>query len=120
MKYDKKKDQIRYDVKPTDSIYPYCVDVRYSNAQLEVISDGIEVGVDVTVYANPDIPASTMRQILGSLMKCTHEFTLSYLDGDERKSHRIFARTKKGALDTFKFASPDKPVIEVAFTSDIQ
>lgn len=46
----------------------YCEDTRYSEAQLEYIRYGVENGIDVSTYANPNIPADEMRKLLGGLL----------------------------------------------------
>lgn len=46
----------------------YCEDIRYSESQLEYIRYGIENGIDVSTYANPNIPEDEMRKLLGELL----------------------------------------------------
>ncbi len=52
-----------------EKLRKYANDVRFSNAQLTLIRYGIENGIDVTIYANPDIPEECMKQIFYALKK---------------------------------------------------
>lgn len=68
MNYTESESPQRYYGLQDDTLKPYCEDMRYSEEQLEFIRYGIENGVDVSIYANPDIPADDMRKIFGELI----------------------------------------------------
>lgn len=87
-----------------DSDNKFAKDVRFSNKQLEVIRHGIECGIDVSVYANPEIPAKIMQDIL-CYLKSSRYFTVRYRESiyvDAVKEWYKFAKSKDEALDIFK------------------
>lgn len=75
MGYSRSKETERYYGMQDPAMRSYCEDPRYSEAQLVIIRYGIENDIDVSEYADPDIPANDMREIWSRLRqdKCKKE-----------------------------------------------
>lgn len=83
-------------------------DVRFSNAQLEIIRYGIECGIDYKIYANPEIPEDIMNAIFNCLNHIRN-FSVRYLDNDKVICFAYYkTHTKAEALDKFYEEYPDR------------
>lgn len=113
MKYNPKTDTERYYVKDTPKLKEFADDVRYSNRQLEYIRFGLEAGIDVTPYANPDIPADIMRNLYHRLTQ-SRTFKVRYLnDADEVVTRPIEANTKTSALAIFSRDKDPSRILDI-------
>ncbi len=99
MKYNIDTDTERYN----DPDSTYANDPRFSNNQLEEIRYGIENGMDVTVYANPDIPPDIMRSIRRRLQG-NHKYAVRFTkdDGLTICNYFCICHTKSSALHKFQ------------------
>lgn len=103
MDYKEISDPERYHGKNDPLMSKYIYDIRYSNAQLEVIRHGLESGVDVSVYANPDIPVRVMKTLLRRLKSKDNVFAIRYhKDGvEDALIHYAKCSTKQDAMNEF-------------------
>lgn len=83
------------------------VDMKYSIAQMKEINDGLCVGIDVSVYAKPELTSNKMREIKARLIRCkfNHSVNISGNFTDEQMMLILF-RKEKG-LDYESLAKPD-------------
>lgn len=99
--------------------------MKYSIAQMKEINDGLCVGIDVSVYAKPELTSNKMREIKARLIRCkfNHSVNISGNFTDEQMMLILF-RKEKG-LDYESLAKPDlsykdmrKTLIELEIQSD--
>lgn len=103
MKYSDISDTERFYGSEDEELGKYCADHRFSNDQLEIIRHGIESGIDVSIYANPDIPVDIMQQLFLSL-KGGHAFFVRFVEKGKNQSIQLWSsnRTyKQEVLDDF-------------------
>lgn len=99
--YSQDTDTQRYHGSNEKEMKKYCDDVRYSEIQLEIIRYGLECGFDVSIYANPEIPAEIMQEIFFYL-KSEHSFIVRYLNtAGEKDASTVLASSKTEALKKF-------------------
>lgn len=119
MKYSELTDTERFYADSQPGMKQYCDDHRFSNDQLVQIRYGIESGVDVTVYANPDIPSRVMAVILDYLKK-SHLYTVRYNDsGDDILTVTCTAKSKQEAVDMFRGFHKNANIIDVREDDDM-
>lgn len=96
MKYNPDTDTERY----YDPDGVYSKDVKFSNAQLCAIRYGLENGIDVSVYANPEVPAHIMRAVM------------EYMRREDTSKIKVYTRAQVAALDAGKSANLDTTPME--------
>lgn len=119
MKYNEVTDTERFYVHDGSVLKKYAEDVRFSNAQLQVIRHGLENGLDVSIYANPDIPASVMQMIFTHLKNRVNHYIVRYQEGDEIVAYPVICRLKQDALDTFSMGHKAKQIIDIRCVSEV-
>lgn len=115
MKYNEVTDSERYYISDNSELKKYADDVRFSDAQLEVIRFGLENNIDVSVYAHPDIPITIMQTIFQYLKSNSH-FIVRYKEDDndeEIKTCHFTCHTKQQALEQFTLNHDINTVIDI-------
>ncbi len=99
----------------------YSENVLFSNKQLEIIRCGEEAGLDVSIYANPDIPSALMEKICWYL-RSKHTYVVRYTtDNGESILYKTYVTSRKQeALDSFNSLHLENVrVIDVSLSEEL-
>ncbi len=101
IKYNRRTDPERYE--GIDNEYK---DVRFSDQQLHAIRFGSKLGIDTSVYANPEIPTHLMDSICAWL-STYHTYVIRYTTDSGKNVMKVSYKTesKSEALSMFNSAS---------------
>lgn len=115
MNYSEVTDTERYYAGEGSPIKKYADNVLFSNAQLEVIRYGLECGLDVSVYANPDIPVNIMTALFNHIKIYSNEYIVRYRGETDTEVcvYEITCRNKSEALALFARSHDISTVIDV-------
>ena len=120
MIYSMETDAERIYAKDESAMQKYANDVRFSNAQLAQMRMGLESGVDISVYVNPDIPSWLMKDIRFHLQR-PHNYEVRYTldDGKTIESCEIECSTKQQAINKFVSLHKEGDIVDISHDNEL-
>lgn len=120
MEYNELTDKERYYSSDDSILNEYAKDVRFSDNQLEVIRHGIENGLDVSVYANPEIPVAIMQVLFRHLKSSNNEYVVRVKDTAEGiVLIHYTCSTKRDAINHYTKLGGKRCIIDVRECSEM-
>lgn len=103
MDYNEATDTERYRAVGDTGMEKYANNILFSNAQLYIIRCGLDCGLDVSIYAHPEIPVNAMMQIFKYLKNSDKKFVVRYRGEAENEVlvYHVTCGSKNEALNRF-------------------